>query len=43
MLHKIVNFFLINAEMKKILDHQLRDRAHVFEWMTRLAAAQAYF
>jgi DNA-binding TFAR19-related protein (PDSD5 family) len=31
------------AEMKKILEHQRRDRAHVFEWMARLAAAQADF
>jgi len=31
------------AETKKILEHQRRDRAHVFEWMARLAAAQADF
>jgi DNA-binding TFAR19-related protein (PDSD5 family) len=31
------------TEMKKILEHQRRDRAHVFEWMARLAAAQADF
>ena len=31
------------AEIKKILEHQRRDRAHVFEWMARLAAAQADF
>jgi len=31
------------AEMKKMLENQRRDRAHVFEWMARLAAAQADF
>jgi hypothetical protein len=28
-------------EAKKIRDTQRKDRAHIFEWMSRLAAAQA--
>ncbi len=31
------------ANLKKIRDIQVKDRAHVFEWMARLAAAQADF